>query len=107
MAIGSRPVKTMESVGPSRYDAGKKIRGRKSRACVNAEGIPIMMTVHIARAHLILGMIETAPQVAKLQADDAYRNPKPVFESVGPGPISEVVSRTKDVRGVRSRTADS
>ena len=39
--IDSPSVKTTESGGPSGYDAGKKIRGRKRHLAVDVEGRPI------------------------------------------------------------------
>ena len=67
-----------------------------------------MIAVHVASVRdrsgapeLILGMMENAPQIAKLCTDGACQSPKPATgpERLGPGPIPEVVSGSKDVRG--------
>ena len=41
-------MKTTESGGPSGYDAGKKIKGRKRHMAVDTEGSPIVLQVHRA-----------------------------------------------------------
>ena len=47
-ATGSRAVKTTETGGPSGYDAGKRVKGRKRHAAVDVEGFPIAIRVHAA-----------------------------------------------------------
>ena len=46
-AVNSQSVKTTESGGPSGYDAGKRINGRKRHLTVT-EGSPIVLAVHSA-----------------------------------------------------------
>ena len=41
-------MKTTEMAGPSGYDAGKKIKGRKRHIAVDVEGTPIAVQVHAA-----------------------------------------------------------
>ena len=83
-AIDTQSVKTKESGGPSGYDAGKKVKGRKCHLVVDVEGFPLGLAVHEASVQdrdgapaVILGMPETAPHVTKLWADGGYQGPKP------------------------------
>ena len=106
--IDSRPVKTTESGGPSGYDAGPKIKGRKRHITVDTEGTPITIAVHEASVQdrdgapeVILAMLEKAPQVAKLWADGGYAGPKLEQELArhGLGPVLEIVQKPKETRG--------
>ena len=107
-AAGSQSVKTTESGGPSGYDAGKRIKGRKRHIAVDAGGTPIMIRVHTADAQdrdgapaVILGMIEKAPQVTKLWADGGCQGPKLVskLEELDLGGLLEIVEKPKDIKG--------
>ena len=98
--IDSRPVKTTESGGPSEYDAGKKIKGRKRHFTVDTEGTPITIAVHEASVQdwdgadeLLLATLEKAPQVAKLWADGGCAGPKleAALAGHGLGPVLEIV----------------
>ncbi len=107
-AIDSQSVKTTKSGGPSGYDAGKKIKGRKRHVTVEVEGFPIMIAVHEASVQdrdgapdVILGMLEKAPQVTKLWADGGYTGLKLEAELAerGLGSILEIVRKPKEIKG--------
>ena len=46
--VDSRSVRTTESGGPRGHHAGRKVKGRKRHLIVDADGTPVVMTVHTA-----------------------------------------------------------
>lgn len=94
--------------GPSGYDAGKRIKGRKRHIAVDADGTPIAVRVHEAGVQdrdgapaVILGMLEKAPQVTRLWADGGYQGPKlgSKLGELGLGGLLEIVEKPKDIKG--------
>jgi transposase len=50
--IDSQNLKTMKSGGPRRYDAGKKVLGRKRHAMVDTDGRALVLRAHAAAVHV-------------------------------------------------------
>ncbi len=105
-AIDSQSVKTMESGGPSGYDAGKKIKGRKRHIAVDVEGFPIAIVVHEASVQdrdgvVIRAMLEKTPTVIRLWADGGYQGPKlaSTLQEMGLAELVEIVNKPKESKG--------
>ena len=103
--IDSQSVKTKESGGPSGYDAGKKIYGRKRHLAVDIEGIPLAMRVQSADVQdrdgapdVIVDLLRRAPTVSKLFADGGYQGPKlrAALKELGVSDPIEIVEKPKD-----------
>jgi len=105
---GSQSVRTVETAGPSGYDAGGKARGRGRHIAVDVGGTPIMVQVHTADIQdrdgapdVIPGMLEKAPEVRKVWADSGYSGEKLRAKLAGMGvpDAPGIVRRPKGIRG--------
>ncbi len=106
--VDSRSVRTTESGGPRGHHAGRKVKGRKRHLIVDADGTPIVMTVHTADIQdrdgapdLTAEPPETVPTVRRPFADGGHPGPKP-RERPGGMELSNVtgtVERPEDVKG--------
>ena len=106
-AVDSQSVKTTESGGPSGCDAGKKVKGRKRHIAVDVEGLLIEIAIQPASTQdrdgapaAVLGMLEKAPDVAKLRADGGCQGPKLAaeLEKLGLGSALEIVKKSNNVK---------
>ena len=109
-AIDTQSVRTTESGGPSGYDAGKKVKGRKRHLVVDVAGFPIKLAVHEASVQdrdgapaVILGVLEKAPHVKKIWADGGCRGEKlaSTLKDLGIGPVLEIVNKPKEIKGFK------
>ena len=80
--IDSQSVKTTVSGGPSGYDAGKRINGRKRHLTVDTEESPIVLAVHTADIQhrnaapdLIAELLRKAHKGSKVFVDRGYGAP--------------------------------
>ena len=105
--VDTQSVQTTESGGPSGYDAGKKIKGRKRHLVIDVEGFLIEIAVHAVSVQdrdgapaVILGMLEKAPHVAKLWANGGYQGPKLASElkKLGLGSALKIIKKPKYIK---------
>jgi len=106
--IDSQSVRTVETAGPSGYDAGKKVKGRKRHIAVDVEGTPIVVQVHTADIQdrdgapdVILDMLEKAPEVRRVWADSGYSGERlrETLAGMGVPDALEIVRRPNGIRG--------
>jgi len=91
------------------YDAGKRVKGRKIHALVDAEGLPLRVVVHSAGlqdrdgAALVLNRIRTRFPWLQLVWADAGYDARQVKAAVAAIPVlgMEIVRRNDDVRGFK------
>ena len=89
------------------YDAGKKVKGRKLHALVDAEGFPLRIVVHSAgiqdrdSAALVFEKIRQRFNWLELVWADGGYNARQVKEAVAkqPGLRVEIVKRSDDTKG--------
>jgi putative transposase len=81
--IDSQSVKTTESGGPSGYDAGKKIKGRKRHILTDTQGFVVDAIIHPADVQdrdgapdLLAAVQRRFPQLQHVFADGAYAGEK-------------------------------
>ena len=107
-AIDTQSAETTESGGPSGYDAGKKVKGRKRHLVVDVVGLPLGLAVHAASVQdrdgapaVILQVLEKAPRIKKIWADGGYQGGKlaSALAKLGIGTALEIVKKPKDVKG--------
>jgi putative transposase len=105
--IDSQSAKTTESGGPSGYDAGKKIKGRKRHIITDTEGNMVGLTVHTAdiqdrdgAVSVITSIRRLYPWLRHLFADGGYAGEKltSALAEMGKWTI-EIIKRSDTAKG--------
>ena len=105
--IDSQSVKTTESGGPSGYDAGKKIKGRKRHILTDTCGFLISILVHTAdiqdrdgAVDVLKGVRRRFPWLRHVFADGGYAGDKlrKALTSAGDWTI-EIIKRSDQTKG--------
>ena len=103
----ARASRTTESGGPRRYDAGKKIKGRKRHILTDTEGILVHAIVHTADIQdrdgaplLLAEIIHRFPWLRHLFADGGYAGDKlrDALRRIGKWTV-EIIKRSDAAKG--------
>ncbi|MBV9510180.1 MAG: IS5 family transposase, partial [Caulobacteraceae bacterium] len=103
----SQSVKTTEAGGPSGYDAGKKVKGRKRHIVTDTQGLLVGAVVHEADiqdrdgAPVVLASIrQTFPWLRHIFADGGYAGDKLKDALAGQGEWTvEIIKRSDKAEG--------